>query len=124
MQATVIGEGLEPVETRRRGGFVSRYIPARRKLPSAYLIDWLTNEEPTEETKRVIREIKAGRPLPERLDPPKVEKRMTPEELASKLIPRRLINLSEVLPVEQTQLIRKAVRIAQERDDEDILMLL
>lgn len=111
-------------ETRRRRGHVSQFVQARKKLALQHLLEYLTEEEPAETTKRVIAEVKAGRPIPQ-VQTPRIRTDLTASELADKLIPSRVFQLQNLMPdIEPQKVIQRAIRIAQERDDEDILMLL
>jgi hypothetical protein len=127
---TASGEGFtgnEPpaVEVVKRGGG-SNFVKARKRLAVEYLIEYLTEEEPSEETKRVVAEIKAGRPVPQDAKPPAPGRSMSAAELADKIIPRRLLVYQSLMAdvVEPQKVVQRAIRIAQERDDEDLLMLL
>jgi hypothetical protein len=110
----------------KRGAGGSRFVEARKRLPMPFLIDWLTNEEPSEETKRVITEIKAGRPIPRDAKPPKGPENISAERLAREILPYRAFQFETYLSdlVFASRTIEKAVSIARERDDEDILLLL
>lgn len=119
--AELSGDGIEVATERRRGG--SRFAIARKALLKRQLIEWLTKEEPSEEVKTAVQEVKAGVPV-ETTEAAKPEPKIDPEELAKKLIPRRLIGLDDILTRSQLRVVRRAAQIAQERDDEDILMLL
>lgn len=111
-------------ETRRRRGHASQFVQARKKLALQHLLEYLTEEEPAETTKRVIAEVKAGRPIPQ-VQTPRIRTDLTASELADKLIPSRVFQLQHLMPdIEPQKVIQRAIRIAQERDDEDILMLL
>lgn len=111
-------------ETRRRRGHASQFVQARKKLALQHLLEYLTEEEPAEATKRVIAEVKAGRPIPQ-VQTPRIRTDLTAAELADKLIPSRVFQLQNLMPdIEPQKVIQRAIRIAQERDDEDILMLL
>lgn len=114
----------EPQERTRRGGG-SRFVQARKRLAMQHWWDYLTEEEPTAETKRVIAEIKAGRPIPDS-KPPKGPDNISAEKLAAKIIPSRLWAAQNLIAenVDVQRVVAKALRIAQERDDEDILLLL
>jgi hypothetical protein len=110
----------------KRGAGGSRFVEARKRLPMPFLIDWLTNDEPSEETKRVITEIKAGRPIPRDAKPPKGPENISAERLAGEILPYRAFQFQTYLSdlVFASRTIENAVSIARERDDEDILLLL
>jgi hypothetical protein len=118
-------EAVQVIERARRGGG-SNFVKARKRLAVEYLIEYLTEEEPSAETKRVIAEIKAGRPVPADAKPPSVARSLSVADLADKIIPRRLMSYQNLIvgAIEPQRVIARAVRIAQERDDEDVLMLL
>src|SRR5512139_1929991 len=120
--------GAPVVETTptRRGTGGSRFVEARKRLPMPFLIDWLTNDEPTEETKRVITEIKAGRPIPRDIKPPKGPENISAERLARQILPNRAFVFENYLSelIDAQRVIEKAVQLAREQDDEDILLLL
>jgi hypothetical protein len=118
--------GDEPpaVAVVKRGG--SNFVKARKRLAVEYLIEYLTEEEPSAETKRVIAEIKAGRPVPADAKPPSAARSLSVADLAEKIIPRRLMSYQNLIvdAIEPQRVIARAVRIAEEREDEDLLMLL
>lgn len=122
-----IQSSTEPVvvTTPKRGG-ISRFVEARKRLPMPFLVDWLTNDEPTEATQRVIREVKAGRPIPHDVKPPKGPENISPARLAREILPERAYAFDTWLSdmIITSRAIEKAVQIARERDDEDILLLL
>lgn len=114
------------VEERRRGGHA--WIHARKKAQRLALQHWweyLTKEEPAAETKRVIREIKAGKPVPESKTP-KGPDSISAEKLADKIIPSRLWEAQNIIApsVDLQRVVANALRIAQEREDEELLLLL
>jgi hypothetical protein len=119
--------GDEPpaVAVVKRGGG-SNFVKARKRLAVEYLIEYLTEEEPSAETKRVIAEIKAGRPVPADAKPPSAARSLSVADLAEKIIPRRLMSYQNLIvdAIEPQRVIARAVRIAEEREDEDLLMLL
>jgi hypothetical protein len=114
------------VAPRKRGGGVNRFVEARKRLPMPFLVDWLTNDEPTEATQRVIREIKAGRPIPQDAKPPKGPENISPARLASAILPNRAYAFDTWLSdlIVTSRAVEKAVQIARDKDDEDILLLL
>lgn len=115
----------EPVEEPRRGGGgVSRFVQARKRLALQRVLEYLTQPEPTEETKRIIRQVKAGKPIERDEKPPVVMAEVSAEKIAERLIPSRVAAVQSIPDVELQAVIRKAIRMAQERDDEDILLLL
>ena len=120
------GAPQEPQEPQTRGGGRSRFVEARKRLPMPFLIDWLTNEEPSAQTKRVIAEIKAGRPIPRDAKPPKGPENISATRLAVQILPSRAFVFKTYLAdlVHASRTVEKAVALATERDDEDILMLL
>ena len=100
----------------------SNFVQARKRLALQRVLDFLTQEEPEEETKQIIREIKAGKPVAADKKPPVVMREVSAEKLADKLIPARIAQLPPDIDLQQV--IRRAIEIAQERDDEETLMLL
>jgi len=120
------GAPQAPQEPQARGGGRSRFVEARKRLPMPFLIDWLTNEEPSAQTKRVIAEIKAGRPIPRDAKPPKGPENISATRLAVQILPSRAFVFKTYLAdlVHASRTVEKAVALATERDDEDILMLL
>ena len=123
---TVLGTLVTPDTPTKRGGGISRFVEARKRLPMPFLVDWLTNAEPTEATKRVIREVKAGRPIPHDVKPPKGPENISPARLAREILPERAYAFDTWLSdlVITSRAVEKAVQMARERDDEDILLLL
>jgi hypothetical protein len=113
------------VPTVRRRGHATPWIAARKRLALQTWWDYLTEETPAESTQRVIKEVKAGRPIPE-VKPPKGPESISAEKLADKIIPSRLWAAQNLIVdnVDVQRVVRNAIRIAQERDDEEILMLL
>jgi hypothetical protein len=88
------------------------------------VVDYLTEDKPTESTKKVITEVKAGRPIPQ--TKAKGPSNISAERLAEKIIPSRLWAAQNLIAdnVDVQRVVAKAIRIAQERDDEEVLMLL
>jgi hypothetical protein len=126
--ADLLYSGAPPVEpTARRGGAWkgTGWQKARQRIALQTWWDYLTEETPTESTKRIIAEVKAGRPIPQ-TKTPKGPPSISAEKLAEKIIPSRLWAAENLIVehVELQRVVAKAIRIAQERDDEDILMLL
>lgn len=116
---------FETTTTARRGGRHSAWIKARQRLALQTWWDFLTEEDPAESTKRIIKEVKAGRPIPP-VKPPKGPDSISAEKLAAKIIPSRLWTAQNLIVdnVDVQKVVAKAIRIAQERDDEEVLMLL
>lgn len=123
---TVLGTLVTPDTPTRRGGGISRFVEARKRLPMPFLVDWLTNAEPTEATKRVIREVKAGRPIPHDVKPPKGPENISPARLAREILPERAYAFDTWLSdmIITSRAVEKAVQIALEHDDEEVLLLL
>ena len=125
--AAFVGEvvGAEPeVVVRQRRGHASRWVQARQRMALQTWIDYLTEEEPAEATKKVIAEVKAGRPIPQ--TKAKGPANISAERLADKIIPSRLWAAKNLIVdnVDVQRVVLNAIRIAQERDDEEVLMLL
>ena len=125
--AAFVGEvvGAEPeIQPRTRRGHASHWVRARQRMALQTWIDYLTEEEPTESTQKVITEIKAGRPIPQ--TKAKGPSNISAERLAEKIIPSRLWAAQNLIAdnVDVQKVVAKAIRIAQERDDEEVLMLL
>ncbi len=116
----------ENEQTTQRGGghayLRNGFVQARKRLALQRALDFLTQPEPEEETKQIIREIKAGKPVKQDKKPPVVMREVSAEKLADKLIPSRIAQLPPDIDLQQV--IRRAIEIAQERDDEETLMLL
>jgi hypothetical protein len=120
--------GAPVVETTaRRGGAWkgTGWQKARQRIALQTWWDYLTEETPAESTQRIIKEVKAGRPIPQ-TKTPKGPESISAEKLADKIIPSRLWAAQNIISehVELQRVVAKAIRIAQERDDEDVLMLL
>jgi len=119
------GDGAEVVPLRTGGhAFMrERFAQARKRLALQRILSYLTEEEPAEETKRIIRAVKAGKPIQDK-KPPVVMAEVSAEKIAEKLIPSRVADLAEIPDIDMQAVIKKAIRLAQERDDEDVLLLL
>lgn len=118
-----------PVEP-ARGRSVTFYKQKKaraRRLALQYWYDLLTEETPSDDTKRVIRAIKAGKPIPEGAKPPAGPKDISAAKLAKEIIPGRakqVLEVSAIGDLELQKVVENAIRMAQERDDEDVLLLL
>lgn len=115
-----------PAETVATGGHAylsDRFARARKRIALQRALDYLTNPKPSDETKRVIREIKAGKPVP-RESPPAVMAEVSAEKLAPKLIPERVAEL-KAADIDLQRVILRALELAQQdADDEDVLLLM
>lgn len=120
-------EAVVEVRPSRRAGARSKLETARRRIALNWLYDYLTKPKPSEDTKRVIRAIKAGRPIPEGLTPPKGPESISASKLAAEMLPERRQEAEIVLPsfIDLQKVVENAIQIAKEREEEeDILMLL
>jgi hypothetical protein len=92
---TVVRDGVVPVvEEERRGGGSATWLQARKKAQKRLALqlwyDYLTQKEPAAETKRAIKEIKAGRPIPGDIKLPKGPAEVSATKLAAEIIRERL----------------------------------
>ena len=119
------GDGAEVEQPRTDGHVYLRdgFTAAKKRLALQRVLSYLTEEEPAEETKRIIRAVKAGKPIQDK-KPPVVMAEVSAEKIADRLIPSRAAELAEIPDIDMQAVIKKAIRIAQERDDEDVLLLL
>lgn len=115
-----------PTRRSRRAGARTKLESDRRRLALQWWYDYLTKPQPSEQTKRVIAEIKAGRPIPQDAKPPKGPDNISAQTLADRILPERRIEAENVLAhmVDMQKVVENALRIAQEREEEELLMLL
>ena len=113
---------FERLEVRGGGSGGNRFVEGRKRLALQRALDFLTSREPEEETKQIIREIKAGKPAKPDKHAPVVMREVSAEKLADKIIPSRIAQLPPDIDLQQV--IRRAIEIAQDRDDEEALLLL
>ena len=110
----------------RRAGARTKLESDRRRLALQWWYDYLTKPQPSEQTKRVIAEVKAGRPIPQDAKPPKGPENISAKTLADRILPERRIEAENVLAhmVDMQKVVENALRIAQEKEEEELLMLL
>lgn len=111
------------------GGYrrTSGWVQARKRVALQRMLAILTEEEPKPETKKLIRAIKAGKPIEvEDKKPPVVMSEISAEKIAASLIPERVAVIEQAIAggLDVQRVILRAIEIARERDDEDVLMLL
>jgi hypothetical protein len=125
-----IGDEPPPAEVERGNGTSSGFVRARkaieRRLHLQRLLDHLTEEEPAAETKRIIRAVKAGKPIPADPKPPAVMPEVSASKLADKIIPSRIaaVEQAQAQGLDIQRVVLRAIQIARERDDEEVMLLL
>jgi len=125
---TVIGEVVIPDDTHARGGaYRNRFVEGRKRIALQRLLSYLTEDDPPAETKRQVRAVKAGKPVPpEERKPPVVMQEVSAQKLAAKIIPERIqaIEQAAAAGLDVQRVILKAIEMARERDEEEVMLLL
>ena len=126
--ASLQTEADKAAATPAKGGSAYRngFVAARKRIALQRMLDYLTEDEPQEETKQIIRAVKAGKPLPPEKKAPAVMKEISAEKIAASLIPARVAEVQTAIDagLDVQRVILRAIEIARERDDEDVLLLL
>lgn len=114
--------------TERRGGaYRNRFVEGRKRIALQRLLSYLTEDEPAAEAKRQVRAVKAGKPIPEdERKPPVVMQEVSAEKIAAKLIPERVRAIEQAASagLDVQRVILKAIELARERDEEEVMLLL